>query len=223
MVTNPEVAKSPRVALYDEVITSPIQMSPTVLFPRGPFTVNPGQTKRAGFNFTYPENLDAKTLPVYSGKVLIKDSNGKTLGIPYLGLAANLLEDIGMFGNPSGQSLITSTNNDIPFSLKNNFTVDLTLAMNDFPKLLTSLNHATRELRWDIFDVSWAEGDWQHPPIAGKSGYIGSATYYRARNGSYIDPSTFDNITTTSFPIINLRRDRQYVFFVPFFTRIHFW
>jgi hypothetical protein len=44
------------------------------------------------FIFSYPAGLF--NLPTYSGKILIKGSNGETLSVPYAGLASDLRKEI---------------------------------------------------------------------------------------------------------------------------------
>ena len=208
-ITDPEIYGAPRIAAFEEVSFSPKKMSPTVSLPGGTFTVNPGQTKTANFNFMWPQGLDAKKLPIYSGKVLIKGSNGQTLSVPYLGLAANLHEDLGiMFEYPLGLPRIISTRGKIPLGEKSNFTFDLAKSVNDFPNLYTRLNYATRELRWDIFEAGWAERDWKYPPVVGTAGYIGAATSWSlAEVRNYFDPAKDDEDDLILLPITNLPRD----------------
>ncbi len=35
----------------------------------------------------YPDGMDSKFVPIYSGKVLIKGDNGERLSVPYMGKA----------------------------------------------------------------------------------------------------------------------------------------
>ncbi|KAH8586559.1 putative minor extracellular protease vpr [Bisporella sp. PMI_857] len=208
-VTDPDVWASPRIAWLEDVSFSPQKMVPSISFPGGSFTVQPGQTKKASFSFKYPEGLDATKLPVYSGKVLIKGNNGETLGVPYLGLAADLAKNLGiMFQYPIGFPRIISTPAATPFSQKNNFTFDLSVTAQDFPNLYTRLNYATTELRWDIFDSKWSERDWKYPPVVGQAGYVGSATSWaKAPMKSVFDPSVDDANDLTALPLKNLPRD----------------
>lgn len=141
LLTDPNVWGTPRISWFEDIIFNPQKMVPKVSFPGGTFTVQPGQTKKAQFNFMYPEGLDASKMPLYSGKVLIKGSNNETVGIPYLGLAADLHRDIGdMFHRAIGFPTLTSTTQGIPISRKANFTFDLSLAAQDFPQLYNVSN-----------------------------------------------------------------------------------
>ncbi|KAG9231301.1 putative minor extracellular protease vpr [Amylocarpus encephaloides] len=208
-LTDLNVFGAPRMGLLEDVIFNPLTMVPSISFPGGSFTVAPGQTKTAQFNFNYPTGLHATKLPVYSGKVLIKGSNNETVGVPYMGLAADLHKDLGkMFQYTNNYPTITSTDARIPIDTKSNFTFDLATDKQDFPDLYTRLNFATTELRWDIFDSSWVERDWKYPPVVGKAGYIGSATSWSlASKFPAFDPSIRDANDVFALPLIDLPRD----------------
>jgi hypothetical protein len=199
---------APRVAYFEDVIFSPQKMVPTISFPGGSFTVAPGQTKSAQFNFAYPSGLDPKKLPIYSGKVLIKGSNNETVGVPYLGLGADLHKDLGiMFQYPAGFPTITSTTKDIPIAQKSNFTFDLSLDKQDFVNLYTRLQYATTELRWDIFESTWTERNWKYPPVVGQAGYIGSATSWNPAPGpGFFDPAKDNANDLIAFPLREMPR-----------------
>ncbi|KAK7420633.1 hypothetical protein QQX98_002627 [Neonectria punicea] len=194
MNTDPETWGTPRIAWGEEVLAAPEKMVPRVTFPGGKFTVKSGETKTAKFSFTPPAGLDASKLPLYSGKVVIAGSNGESLSVPYLGLAADLQKDVGdIFDYPIGFPTITSTRDDIPISQKSNFTFDLDPDVQDFPNLYTRLNFGTRELRWDIFDAAWTERKWKYPPVVGKAGYVGAATSWAQLNNKQIFNATVDD------------------------------
>ncbi|KAF6809665.1 serine endopeptidase [Colletotrichum musicola] len=211
VVTDPEIWGTPKIVWFEEVMAAPVKMTPSISFPGGSFTVQPGETKKAQFNFEYPENqgLDPKQLPLYSGKVLIKGSNGETLGVPYLGLAANLKNDIGvMFEYSIGFPRITSTTADVPIADKANFTFDLDVAAQDFPNLYTRVHYATRELRWDIFEESWTERDWKYPPVVDEAGFVGAATSWSKASGkNQIDPAVDDPDDVITLPMRDVPRD----------------
>ncbi|KAK1963991.1 serine endopeptidase [Colletotrichum sublineola] len=202
---------TPKIAWDSEVMVAPQKMTPQISFPSGSFTVQPGERKTAQFNFKYPENqgLDPAKLPLYSGKVLIKGSNGEVLGVPYLGLAADLHKDVGiMFQYPTGSPRITSTRRNIPIAQKSNFTFDLDPAVQDFAKLYARIQYATRELRWDIFEESWAERDWKYPPVVGQAGFVGAATSWAKASGSaFIDPGVDDPNDIITLPMRDVPRD----------------
>ncbi|TDZ30430.1 Minor extracellular protease vpr [Colletotrichum spinosum] len=211
VITDRDVWGTPRIAWFEEVMVAPQKMTPAISFPGGSFTVQPGQTITAQFNFKYPENqnLDQAKLPLYSGKVLIKGSNGETLGVPYLGLAADLHKDVGiMFQYPVGWPQITSTRDNIPFAEKTNFTFNLDVEVQDFPQLYTRMQYATRELRWDIFEDSWTERNWKYPPVVGQAGFVGAATSWSKASGkNYIDPGVDDPTDLITLPMRDVPRD----------------
>jgi len=209
--TDPTVWGTPRIAWLEDLIFSPKKMVPSISFPTGTFTVQPGQTKAAKFSFAYPPGLDATKIPMYSGKVLVKGSNGEVLSVPYLGLGADLHRDLGMkqmFSYSIGFPRIISTRAAIPFSEKSNFTFDLSVEKQDFPNLYARIDYATTELRWDIFELSWKERDWRYPPVVGQAGYIGSATSWsQAGFKTIFDPSVDDADDLVAMPLRDLHRD----------------
>ncbi len=207
--TDPATWGTPRIGWLEDIIFSPQKMVPSISFPSGAFTVQPGQTKTAKFSFAYPPGLNSTKLPLYSGTVLIKGSNGESLSVPYMGLGSDLHKDLGiMFQYPIGFPRIQSTTKDIPFSSKSNFTFDLSLDKQDFPNLYTRMNYATTELRWDIFDASWKERDWKYPPVVGQAGYVGSATSWAQATGKAVfDPSSDDANDLVALPLRDLPRD----------------
>ncbi|WYZ35953.1 hypothetical protein EsH8_X_000600 [Colletotrichum jinshuiense] len=209
--TDPDVWGTPKIAWFEEVMAAPQKMTPQISFPGGAFTVQPGETKTAQFNFKYPENqgLDPAKLPLYSGKVLIKGSNGETLGVPYMGLAADLHKDVGiMFQYPTGFPQITSTRDSINIAQKANFTFNLDAEVQDFPDLYARIQYATRELRWDIFEASWQERDWRYPPVVGQAGFVGAATSWsKAANRNFFDPSVDDPTDVITLPMRDVPRD----------------
>ncbi|GKT65516.1 minor extracellular protease VPR [Colletotrichum tofieldiae] len=202
---------TPKIAWFEETMVAPQKMTPQISFPGGSFTVQPGETKTAQFSFKYPENqgLDPAKLPLYSGKVLIKGSNGERLGVPYLGLAADLHKDVGiMFQYPTGFPRITSTRQDIPIAEKPNFTFNLDPSVQDFPNLYARIQYATRELRWDIFEATWVERDWKYPPVVGQAGFVGAATSWAKASGkAFIDPSVDDPNDIVTLPMRDVPRD----------------
>ncbi|KAI8173579.1 Minor extracellular protease vpr [Colletotrichum sp. SAR 10_75] len=207
---DPTAWGTPKIAWGEEVLAAPQKMTPQISFP-GAVTIQPGETKTTQFNFKYPESqdLDPAKLPLYSGKVLIKGSNGETLGVPYMGLAADLHKDIGiMFQYPVGWPQMTSTRSDIPIAQKSNFTFNLDPEVQDFPNVYTRAQYATRELRWDIFEESWTERDWKYPPVVGEAGFVGAATSWsKALGKNYIDPSVDDPNDLITLPMRDVSRD----------------
>lgn len=208
MNNNEEDWATPRPAWFEELMTRPVGLVPSITFPRPGFKVGPGETRTAQFNFDYPKNGTAKDLPIYSGKVLIHGSNGDELSIPYLGLAADIKKDNElMYQYPIGLPIITSTRDDIPISEKYNFTFDLSLEAQDFPRAHARLQLATRELRWDIFDASWKERQWKYPPVIGEAGYVGAVTGWAdAGWNNVFNPEVDDADNLVATPLLNVPR-----------------
>jgi hypothetical protein len=209
MNLDPEVWGTPRVAWSEELMTKPVELVPSISFPRAGFTVEPGETRTAQFNFEAPKAPGpADELPVYSGKVLIHGSNGDELGVPYLGLAADLKRDVGaMYQWGAGLPVFTSTPADVPIEEKANFTFDLSVEAQDFPRAFARLQYATRELRWDIYEASWTERQWTYPPVVGEKGYLGAvAGWAEAGWNSVFDPEANDRDSVVATPLRNLPR-----------------
>lgn len=206
MLRDTTVWGTPRIAWYEEVMAVAAKAVPRFSSPGGTFNVKPGETKTAKFSFMYPDGLDASLLPLYSGKVIISGSNGESLSVPYMGLAANLHRDMDVpFQEPIGFPRITSTAKNIPITTKSNFTFNLTTA--DFPNLYTRETYATTEMRWDIFDENWKERDWKYPPVIGENGYIGSATSWAAAGPVWnFDPEVDDPNDLISLPLKDVPR-----------------
>ncbi|ERS98380.1 hypothetical protein HMPREF1624_05164 [Sporothrix schenckii ATCC 58251] len=195
---------TPRPKVLNEL--TPIKIAPKVSFPGGTFTVKPGETKQAQFNFDYPTGFS--NIPVYSGKILILGSNGEQLAVPYFGIASSIEKDLQkqfQQGYPFGESGV-----EYPFPTFDNhsvFTFDLGTRVQDFPKIVARTQWGVKELRWDIFDDAWTERDWKYPPVVGQDGYVGSVAYY-AHSGevSVFNPG-FDNASDTiSFPLSDIYR-----------------
>lgn len=72
------------MAPFTSVIEEPIVLAPKVSFPSF-ITVLPGVPTSVDFTFTPPQAADGSRLPIYSGKIIIKGTNGDMISIPYLG------------------------------------------------------------------------------------------------------------------------------------------
>ncbi len=101
MQISPDVIGAPRISLLDEMMVKPVKAAPEVSFPGGTFKVKPGETKTAKFTFNSPTGLDPQTIPIYSGKVIINGSNGESLSVPYMGVAADVHNDAGYVFSPA--------------------------------------------------------------------------------------------------------------------------
>ncbi|KAI8654133.1 hypothetical protein LRP88_01834 [Fusarium phalaenopsidis] len=209
MNTDPETWGTPRMAWGEEVLAAPQNMNPQVALPDAKLTIQPGETKSAKISFKTPTGLDGSKLPLYSGKIVITGSNGESLGVPYMGLASDLEKDVGdIFEYPIGFPAMTSTRQEIPIAEKSNFTFDLDPEVQDFPAVYSRIGFGTRELRWDIFDDSWTEDNWEYPPVIGKAGYVGSATSWAKLSGKqYFNASSDDANDLIALPLQDLSRD----------------
>lgn len=209
MQVDPSFYGAPRLTTFQEAFANPIKAVPQVSLPGGTFSVGAGQTKTAKFSFNAPTGLDPKTIPIYSGKIIITGSNEESLSVPYLGLAADIHNDVStvfptayypprFFSRyKSGATLTNAT-----FNLLSNVM--------DFPILVSDIQWPTIELRWDIFESSWAERDWVYPPVVGENGYVGSATYYPSATSQYFNPisagGTDDPDLFVAYPLKNVAR-----------------
>ncbi|EPE06812.1 minor extracellular protease vpr [Ophiostoma piceae UAMH 11346] len=211
--TNASDWGTPRIAWGDEVLAEPLRgVVPPVSFPRGPFTVQPGQTREAAINFA-PVDLSgldtsASQMPLYGGTIVVSGSNGESLALPYQGLAANLERDVGtIFDYVIGFPTLTSTAQLIPIASKANVTFNLDNDVHDYFSLYTRLRYASRELRWDLFDAKWTERDWVYPPVVGQHGYVGSATSWSGATPNEFFNSTADSATDViTLPLVDLPR-----------------
>ncbi|KAH7324203.1 putative minor extracellular protease vpr [Stachybotrys elegans] len=207
MNNDPAFWGTPRPAWVEELMVNPVELVPSISFPRPGFTVKPGQTRTAQFNFMYPSNGNATNLPIYSGKVLIRGDNGDELGVPYLGMAADLKKDNElMFQYPIGSPDMTS-GHDVLIHQKTNFSFDLSLEAQDFVRVHARMQLASRELRWDIFEEGWKEREWSYPPVVGEKGYVGAATGWEgSAYSSRFDPAVDDATDLIATPITNVPR-----------------
>ncbi|KAF6821717.1 serine endopeptidase [Colletotrichum musicola] len=189
---------------------APQTMVPGVALPEDGFSVGPGETKTAEFTFKAPEGLNAKLLPTYSGNIAIKSSKGESLAIPYLGLAANLQQElhetfeVGYPRGTKGPDGRTALEVDQPSS----FTFDLSVGAQDFPRIAYEMKWGTKTLRWDIFEAGWDESKWtSYPPVVGENGYFGTVAAYRGSpSQANFDPANDDRKWTASFPLVNIFR-----------------
>ncbi|KAM6509815.1 hypothetical protein FALCPG4_017457 [Fusarium falciforme] len=209
MNTDPKTWGTPRMAWGEEVLATPQKMNPQVALPDAEITIQPGETKSAKISFKAPAGLDGAKLALYSGKIVITGSNGESLGVPYMGIASDLEKDVGdIFEYPIGFPTMTSTRQEIPIAEKSNFTFDLDPEVQDFPAVYSRIGFGTRELRWDIFDDSWTEDNWEYPPVIGKAGYVGSATSWAKLSGKqYFNASSDDANDLIALPLRDLSRD----------------
>lgn len=69
-----------------------MQAPATIKLSKSSITVGPGQSATVDISAEDPKGLDQDRLPVWSGWIAVHGSDGKSLSIPYLGLAGSLHE-----------------------------------------------------------------------------------------------------------------------------------
>ncbi|OLN97165.1 Subtilisin DY [Colletotrichum chlorophyti] len=198
-----ETSGDKQVRLYYQL--NPEKLAVEVSLPRD-FTLKPGESKTVSVNFKNPETLgwNAAALPLYSGKIIVSGDNGEELSVPYAGVAADLRKELTpLFRNgypylEGGEPAVRG---------KTSFTFNLTLGVQDFPKIYHNIIWGTRELRWDIFGQGWTERQWVYPPVVGENNYVGSGAYWvGSGQAPFFDPSAWDADDTLSYPKTNLAR-----------------
>ncbi|OLN97148.1 Minor extracellular protease vpr 2 [Colletotrichum chlorophyti] len=193
--------------LADVLDIKPISLAPAVTLPSGTFRLNPGETKRAQFNFMYPQVDDESKLPVYSGKILITGSNGEVHSIPYMGAAFDLKVQMRGSMFPAGYPLQRSGPSGQGIDEYHTYAFNTSRSAQDFIKVWARFRWGVKELRWDIFDSEYRESQWKYPPVVGENGYIGAATYSTYAAGfSNFDPATMDKEKVLPFPLRGIER-----------------
>ncbi|KAF9876593.1 hypothetical protein CkaCkLH20_06001 [Colletotrichum karsti] len=186
-----------KVRLLSELV--PQKLAVDVSLPDD-FTLKPGETKTLSIEFTNPESLgwNADVLPLYSGKIIVSGDNGDELSVPYAGVAANLQAQLQpLFRN--GYPYVVS--GEPAQRGKTSFTFNLTLGVQDFPKINHNIIWGTKQLRWDIFESDWIESQWVYPPVVGENGYVGSGAYWTGSGQApFFDPDRWDADDTLSYP-----------------------
>ncbi|KAF9876569.1 serine endopeptidase [Colletotrichum karsti] len=193
--------------LADVLDVKPISLVPGISFPSGALTISPGETKTAELIFSYPKVDDESKLPIYSGRVVVKGSNGETLSVPYLGAAFDLKDQMQDKMFPEGFPIQRSGPNGQNINTYHTYGFNTTRAAQDFPKVQVQFKWGTKELRWDIFDAGYTEAGWKYPPVVGQDGYVGAATYSTySVSSSTFDPATMDKEKVLPFPIRLIER-----------------
>ncbi|KAF7557601.1 hypothetical protein G7Z17_g526 [Cylindrodendrum hubeiense] len=144
-----------------------------------------------------------------TGKVIVSSNTGEQFSVPYMGLAADLRAEL----NPIYRTTYPFSRSNVDFvSIEDKpyYTFDLSLTEQDFPKIYSKIIWGAKEVRWDIYEADWDEGDWEYPPVAGKNGYIGPATcWVGAGEVTYINTNLYDPDETWTYPQIDLYRNAQ--------------
>ncbi|KAH6687185.1 subtilase [Plectosphaerella plurivora] len=190
-----DVGETPRMKYRFEI--EPREIGVEVKVPQS-FDIGPGQTRKARFVFEAPQGLNETALPAYSGRVVIKGSNGDVLAVPYQGLGFDLRKEMGSFFHGTYPWL----RGKFPPVPSTTFSLDLSRDVQDYPKIFSKLKWGTRELRWDIYDDNYVElRHWRYPPIVGDKGYLGSATSWVGSGSATFNPERHDVNDTVSFPL----------------------
>ncbi|KAK6587094.1 hypothetical protein PZA11_000384 [Diplocarpon coronariae] len=199
----------PPVTQYDPHLKSFSELTPSIKevginFPSA-FTLQAGQSKTVTVDFNNPDTLgwNASVLPVYSGKVIIRGDNGEQLSIPYLGLGANLNQEMAPIYRPT-----------YPFSVSGQRALDITAKSSyvarRLPQIYSKMKWGAKEVRWDIFDAGWSEQDWVYPPVVGVKGYVGPAAGWTgAGKVNWFDPALYDPEDTYTYPVMGVFRNAE--------------
>jgi subtilisin family serine protease len=199
-------ARTKRLGIFTQL--SPKKYTPSVSLP-GDFTLAPGATKKVTVGFQNPDTLgwNASALPLYSGKVILSGSNGEQLSVPYLGVGADLRNELGSIVETSYPYSISGTNS-APFLKDSSYSFDLSVGAQDFPKIFLKLIWGSTQIRWDIYKAGFSERSWTYPPVVGENGYVGSAaSWVGAGSVSVFNPATSDPDDTFTYPLTNSVRN----------------
>ncbi|KAI1107937.1 subtilisin-like protein [Jackrogersella minutella] len=191
------------VKTFKELV--PIDLTVEVNLP-GEFTLKAGESRTVSVDFINPQSSgwNASAFPLYSGKVILSSSIGEQLSFPYLGLGADMKAELNPIYYP-GYPFSNSYVNNQDISVKSNYTFNLSLSTQDFPKVYTQISWGSKQIRWDIYEANWNESQWSYPPVEGENGYIGPATSWTGSSG-YFDPRIDDPNDTFTYPLTeNLR------------------
>jgi hypothetical protein len=87
-------------------------------------------------------------------------------------------------------------------SLPSSYTFDLSVEVQDFPRLWINNLWGITILRWDIFAANWTDSAWSYPLTPGQNGYVGSATGFANAESQYsFDPAFDDETNVFAFPV----------------------
>ncbi|KAL2208328.1 subtilisin-like protein [Sarocladium strictum] len=193
---------------YPQLSDKRIEIAPKVRLPAGTQRLAPGQTKKVEFVFTIPDGMTSQNLPIYSGKVFVKGSNGDQLSVPYLGVGTDIHDTLrkNTWAHYNGYPDIVVGNDWDSIEEHNRIAFKTDLNDYDYPYLMFMTHYGTREMRWDIFEQGWKEHQWKYPPVPGKDGYVGSVAAWNANDNGLLrlfDPSKHDLDDVTPFPFLN--------------------
>ncbi|KAH6688448.1 subtilase [Plectosphaerella plurivora] len=199
----------------------PVKLEPGVVVPDS-FTLGPGESKTLSVTFENPSNLgwNSSALPIYGGSVIVSSDLGEKLSVPFMGLGADLRQELNDISGPTYPFHNTGADL-VPWPSQAVFSLNLSLAVQDYPKINNMLIWGTREIRWDIYEPGWSERQWSYPPVPGVGGYIGSAAVWADGDFFDFDPDTgADPNRTISFPMRNLLRSTLWENFYLWFGKL---
>lgn len=91
------------------------------------------------------------------------------------------------------------------------YTFNASWPVQSFPKVQVELKWGTKELRWDIYEADWTERDWYYPPVPGRGGYVGSATFHSGSGTAWaFDPGAMDREDVIPFPARDVFRNTNW-------------
>ncbi|KAH6688447.1 subtilase [Plectosphaerella plurivora] len=195
-----------RLKSYVEL--EPLVLEIKVSLPQ-PLTLEPGQSRMVTASFSNPDTLgwNASTLPMYGGKVILTGDNGEQLSIPFFGVGADVRREVSPVIH-EGYPILSTGPDDTPIT--SNTSISFNLGAQEFVRLVTRHAWGTRQLRWDIFEAAWTEGQWQYPPTVGENGYIGPvACWNLGQQGIPFDPAVHDANATFTMPEFNQGRNSE--------------
>ncbi|KAH7035968.1 subtilase [Microdochium trichocladiopsis] len=195
--------ETPRIKSWQDL--APIKAEARLIAP-AQLQLGPGESGKVSLGFTAPTGLNATALPLYSGKLLVKASNGEQLSVPYQGLGFDLFSEMRTMFSGAYPLLRAG----FPPKDATTFNFDLSTGAQSYPKIFSKMKWGTRELRWDIYEQGFRNDDhhWRYPPVVGEQGYVGSATSWAsAGQVSMFDPAKHNASNIISFPLADQTRN----------------
>ncbi|KAI9163832.1 Subtilisin NAT [Paramyrothecium foliicola] len=197
-----QATETPRLRARSDM--QPSKFDTAVVLPE-PIELAPGQSKAVQFTFSRPNGLNETKMPAYSGRVLVKASNGDELSVPYQGIAFDMREQFSQAMFAGTYPWLRSTP---AYSNKTTFTFDLSTTAQDFPRIYWKLNWGTKELRFDIYGPDFdASRDWEYPPTVNSNHYLGSAAPWVQASALTFNPAVHNRENTYPMPQIDVGRN----------------
>ncbi|KAK7756768.1 hypothetical protein SLS62_001211 [Diatrype stigma] len=90
------------------------------------------------------------------------------------------------------------------------YTFDLSLSVQDFPKIYVKTVWGSKQIRWDVYEAGWNESMWSYPPVEGQNGYLGAvAGWAGAESSAYFDPDQGNPNQTITYPRTDTVRSKN--------------